>query len=199
MSEDRNTKFVLWFEEIGIKDVPLVGGKNASLGEMIQNLEKKGINIPGGFAITATAYRHLLKEAGIEDYIKDILKDLNTHDMENLQTRGQKVRDIIRNAEFTDVLKEEILDASYTKILQLITKLEVGSILTEDDYIDLGNRELIFFEAMMGAEAVKKLLEELDLESEIKKLVYEVINFNILLFVSDKSMRNMSSKHVLHS
>ncbi len=66
--------------------------------------------------------------------------------------------------------QEEILDASYTKILQLITKLEVGSILTEDDYIDLVDRELIFFEAKMGAEAVKKLLEELDLEGEIKQL-----------------------------
>jgi len=66
--------------------------------------------------------------------------------------------------------KEEVLDSVYTKILQTIAKLEVGSILTEDDYVDLVDRELIFFEAMMGAEAVKKLLEELDLGQEIKKL-----------------------------
>ena len=66
--------------------------------------------------------------------------------------------------------REEILDGIYTKILQVIAKIEVGSILTEDEYIDFADRELIFFEAMMGAEAVKKLLDELDLEKEIKKL-----------------------------
>jgi len=66
--------------------------------------------------------------------------------------------------------REEILDGSYTKVLQLIAKLEIGSILTEDEYIDFKDKELLFFEAMMGAKAVKKLLEDLDLEKEIKKL-----------------------------
>ena len=71
MSENRNEKFVLWFEEVGISDVPLVGGKNASLGEMIQNLEAKGVKVPGGFAITAYAYQYLLKHAGVENAIRD--------------------------------------------------------------------------------------------------------------------------------
>lgn len=66
--------------------------------------------------------------------------------------------------------REEILDETYTKLLQLIAKLEVGSILTEDEYIDFAEKDLIFFEAMMGAEAVKKLLDEIDLDKEIKKL-----------------------------
>ena len=66
--------------------------------------------------------------------------------------------------------REEILDETYTKLLQLIAKLEVGSILTEDEYIDFADKDLIFFEAMMGAEAVKKLLDEIDLDKEIKKL-----------------------------
>jgi pyruvate,water dikinase len=54
-------KYVKWFEELGIGDVPLVGGKNASLGEMIQNLEAKGVSVPNGFAITAKGYRFLIE------------------------------------------------------------------------------------------------------------------------------------------
>jgi len=58
---DRKEKFVLWFDEIGIDDIPLVGGKNASLGEMYQNLTKKSVRVPNGFAITAHAYRKRFK------------------------------------------------------------------------------------------------------------------------------------------
>ncbi|MFH0810856.1 MAG: phosphoenolpyruvate synthase [Pseudomonadota bacterium] len=101
--------YVLWFDEIGIGDVPLVGGKNASLGEMIQKLTSKGIAVPGGFAITAEAYKLVLKEAGIEDRIQQVLSDLNTHDMDNLRTRGRKVRDLVRNAELPPVLRDEII------------------------------------------------------------------------------------------
>ena len=57
---------ILWFDDIGIDDVPLVGGKNASLGEMYQHLTSKGVAVPHGFAITAYAYRYLLKAAGVE-------------------------------------------------------------------------------------------------------------------------------------
>ena len=106
---------ILWFEEIGIEDVPLVGGKNASLGEMYQKLTSKGVAVPHGFAITAYAYQHLLKDAGIEDAIKDALKDLDTHNLRNLQERGEKVRNIIRNAEFPDDLRKAIID-SYKKM-----------------------------------------------------------------------------------
>ena len=66
---DRSKNFVLWFNEIGIDDVPMVGGKCASLGEMYGKLHDKGINIPNGFAITAYAYRYFLKYAGIEDEV----------------------------------------------------------------------------------------------------------------------------------
>jgi len=106
---------ILWFEEIGIEDVPLVGGKNASLGEMYQKLTSKGVAVPHGFAITAYAYQHLLKDAGIEEAIKDALKDLDTHDLHNLQARGEKVRKIIRDAEFPDDLRQAIIE-SYKKM-----------------------------------------------------------------------------------
>jgi pyruvate,water dikinase len=111
MAKSKDEKYILWFNELGIKDVPLVGGKNASLGEMYQKLTPKGVKIPNGFAVTAGAYRHLLKNAGIEDEIKDILKDLDTHNIRNLQERGQKVRETIRNAELPTDLEQEIREA----------------------------------------------------------------------------------------
>ncbi|MDH3394168.1 MAG: phosphoenolpyruvate synthase, partial [Desulfobulbaceae bacterium] len=107
--------FILWFDDIGIEDVPMVGGKNASLGEMYQHLTSKGVAVPHGFAITAHAYRHLLKTAGVEQAILDALEGLDTHDLHNLQARGEKVRDIIRTAEFPDDLRKEI-EESYRKM-----------------------------------------------------------------------------------
>jgi pyruvate,water dikinase len=111
MGEKHDNALILWFEEIFIEDVPLVGGKNASLGEMYQKLTSKGVDVPNGFAITAYAYKHLMKTAGIEDAIKDALADLDTHDLRNLQARGEKVRNIIRHAEFPDDLRTAILKA----------------------------------------------------------------------------------------
>ena len=101
-------KFVKWFEEIGAKDVALVGGKNASLGEMIRNLGKKGVNIPSGFAITAEAYRYVVEKAGISQKIKDTLAGLDTHDMKNLAKKGGKIRNLIANSPCPKELEEEI-------------------------------------------------------------------------------------------
>ena len=67
MHQDRATQLILWFDEITIDDLPPVGGKNASLGEMYQKLTSQGVNIPWGFAITAYSYRYLIKETHIED------------------------------------------------------------------------------------------------------------------------------------
>jgi pyruvate,water dikinase len=101
-------KFVKWFEEIGAKDIALVGGKNASLGEMIRSLGEKGVNIPTGFAITAEAYKYVVEKAGIGQKIKDTLADLDTHDMENLAERGEKVRNLIAHSPYPKDLEEEI-------------------------------------------------------------------------------------------
>ncbi|MEE8636822.1 MAG: phosphoenolpyruvate synthase [Dehalococcoidia bacterium] len=101
-------KFVKWFEDIGVKDLALVGGKNASLGEMIRSLAEKGINVPSGFAITAEAYRHVVERAGISQRIKDALIGLDTHDMKNLAQRGKQIRKLIRTAPCPSDLEEEI-------------------------------------------------------------------------------------------
>ncbi|MDD2466690.1 MAG: phosphoenolpyruvate synthase [Desulfobulbus sp.] len=115
MENRHDTALILWFDEIGIGDVPMVGGKNASLGEMHQKLTSKGVAVPNGYAITAYAYRYLLKEAGVENAILDALQGLDTHDLYNLQERGAKVRNIIRNAEFPADLRQEIISA-YNKM-----------------------------------------------------------------------------------
>jgi pyruvate, water dikinase len=100
--------FVKWFEELRIEDVPSVGGKNASLGEMIRNLGTKGVSVPGGFAITAYAYKYTIDKAGIDQKIREILSDLNTHDVTNLAERGQKIRDLIKNTPLPQELSDEI-------------------------------------------------------------------------------------------
>ena len=107
----KESKFVLWFDEIELEDIPQVGGKNASLGEMRRELTKKNVNIPDGYAVTADAYRYLLESAGIAEEIKNILADLDTHDIENLSERGKKIRSLIYNAELPSDLKKDILDA----------------------------------------------------------------------------------------
>jgi pyruvate,water dikinase len=101
-------KFVKWFEEIVAKDIALVGGKNASLGEMIRNLGEKGVNVPPGFAITAEAYKHVVEKAGISQKIRDTLAGLDTRDMKNLAERGEKIRNSIANSPCPKELEEEI-------------------------------------------------------------------------------------------
>jgi len=101
-------EFNKWFEELTIEDVPSVGGKNASLGEMIRNLGEKGVNVPSGFAVTAYAYKYMIEKAGIDKQIKEILSDLDTHDVKNLAERGQKIREIIKNAPIPEELEQDI-------------------------------------------------------------------------------------------
>lgn len=105
---DKDKAFVLWFDQIGIEDVPQCGGKNASLGEMYSILTNKGVNIPNGFAITSFAYNYFIEKAGIKDKIREILSDLDTRDMHNLSEHGHKVRQLFLHAQFPEDLKEEI-------------------------------------------------------------------------------------------
>lgn len=112
---DKQSALVLWFDELGIEDVPLVGGKNASLGEMYRNLVPKGVPIPNGFAVTAQAYRHLLKDSGAMDKIRAIMEGLDTHDMDNLMERGSRIRSLIRGLEIPADLRGAIVQA-YRKL-----------------------------------------------------------------------------------
>lgn len=135
---DKDAQFILWFDQLGIEDVPLVGGKNASLGEMYRNLTPQGVRIPNGFAVTATAYRYLLDKTGAKDKIREILSDLNTSDITNLAERGKKVRSLIRNLEFPQELRDVIIEAYKNLEIQYGQNVDVAvrSSATAEDLPD---------------------------------------------------------------
>jgi pyruvate,water dikinase len=110
-----SNELVLWFDEIGIKDISVVGGKNASLGEMYRNLTGHGIRVPNGFAVTANAYFLLLKQAGLRHGIEKLLRNLNTRNIRDLQERGIFIRRLITEAAFPDELEEAIV-SNYKKL-----------------------------------------------------------------------------------
>jgi pyruvate,water dikinase len=104
-------KFIRFFNQITNKDVAIVGGKNASLGEMYQKLTPLGINIPNGFAITAEAYFYLLKKGNIEKKIKELLDDIDLDDIGVLEDRAKKIRNLIFSTPLPIELKDEIIKA----------------------------------------------------------------------------------------
>jgi pyruvate,water dikinase len=110
-SDTTQHHYIRWFEEIGIEDVPVVGGKNASLGEMTRELAPQGIRVPNGFAITAEAYWYLLRASENEQRIKQILSDLDTGDATNLRQRGTAVRHAIMAASLPQDLQHSIVGA----------------------------------------------------------------------------------------
>ncbi len=107
----KEKEFILWFKDLRIEDVPLVGGKNASLGEMYRELTRKGVRIPNGFATTAHAYKYLLKHSGIEKQMRELLEGLDVKNVKQLAERGRQIRELIRRAKFPEDLKEAILKA----------------------------------------------------------------------------------------
>ncbi|MGZ8201242.1 MAG: phosphoenolpyruvate synthase [Methylosarcina sp.] len=109
MSEQSN--FIRWFKELTIEDIPLVGGKNASLGEMYRELTPQGIPIPNGFAITAEAYRHMLDQAETWEPLHQALDDLDPDNVADLAKRARRARDIIYAAPLPDDLERQILAA----------------------------------------------------------------------------------------
>ncbi len=133
-----DNRLVIWFDELQLGDIPQVGGKNASLGEMRRELIPKGVSIPDGYAVTAHAYRYLLQTAGIVEQIKAVLSDLDTHNIENLKIRGQKIRELIYKAPFPADLTEAILTA-YKKLCEEYgenTDVAVRSSATAEDLPD---------------------------------------------------------------
>ena len=134
----REKSLILWFDQVGIKDIPLVGGKNASLGEMMQQLTPKGINIPNGFATTAYTYRYFIETAGLEAQLRQLFTDLDVEDVKNLQQRGKKARALIMNTPFTVEL-ERAIAISYETLCYLYGEdidVAVRSSATAEDLPD---------------------------------------------------------------
>ncbi len=141
--------FILWFDQISKGDVGIVGGKNANLGEMYQNLTNaeskmfpgEKISVPYGFAVSAQAYRHFIKENDLDDKIRDVLKDLDTHNISQLEEKGQKIRRLILEAKFPEDLESEITKAYEALAEKLKLKLHdldvaVRSSATAEDLPD---------------------------------------------------------------
>lgn len=102
---------ILWFDQIGMTDLPQVGGKNASLGEMISNLAELGVRVPGGFATTADAYRRFLAHDGLRERVRDAIADLDTDDVTRLALVGTEIRRWIIDHPLPDDLERDIRDA----------------------------------------------------------------------------------------
>jgi len=128
-------EFIKWLNEIDKKDVALFGGKNASLGELYRNLSAKGIRVPKGFAISASAYRSFIESARLEEKIKEALSDFDKNDLRELKERGRYIRQLILNADLPEKLEKEIREA-YRQLEEIYGKgvdVAVRSSATAED------------------------------------------------------------------
>ena len=132
-------KFILELSQVGIGDIEIVGGKNASLGEMIQNLASLGINIPNGFVVTVAAYREFLKYNNLESTISLIINSIDIGNIESLRRGGQQIRLLLKNGRFPKEMSEVIIKA-YEKLSsdynQEYTDVAVRSSATAEDLPD---------------------------------------------------------------
>jgi pyruvate,water dikinase len=138
LAVDKQTAWILWFDQLGIEDVGLVGGKNASLGEMYRYLTPKGVPIPNGYAVTATAFRYFVEKSGVRKKVDAILADLNTKDIANLQAKGKACRQAMLAADFPAELSEQIKEGYRHLCLQYGegTDVAVRSSATAEDLPD---------------------------------------------------------------
>ena len=118
LDSPKEKALVLWFEEVGINHISLVGGKNASLGEMIQKLTPLGVNVPRGFATTAYAYRYFIEQADLETQLRQIFADLDVENIQNLRKRGKQARALILHTPFPKELEVAIASA-YIQLCKL--------------------------------------------------------------------------------
>lgn len=103
--------FIKFLDDVSLKDLPEVGGKNASLGEMIKALKSKGIMVPSGYAVTATSYRYFLEKTGLGDLIKKILTGLDVNNLSQLEKASMEIRKAIITADFPEELNQGIKKA----------------------------------------------------------------------------------------
>jgi pyruvate, water dikinase len=105
------SQFIRWFDRVGLEDVAIVGGKNASLGEMYRELTPRGVRVPNGFATTADAYRLFLQESGLDEKIAQILSGINVTDVYSLHHHGLMIRHAILETPLPDSLSHAIVNA----------------------------------------------------------------------------------------
>lgn len=180
-------KFIKFFEELSIKDVPEVGGKNASLGEMYQNLKQEGIKVPNGFATTSEAYRFFLESAGLKKEIKRILKDLDTNNVKDLMKRGKEIRELIISTPFPQELIDEVSEAY--KILSLNYKKKSVDVAVRSSATaeDLPNASFAGQqETFLNVKGVNNLLEA------VKKCIASLFTDRAISYRVDKKFNHFS-------
>ncbi|MGV3528088.1 MAG: phosphoenolpyruvate synthase [Flavisolibacter sp.] len=134
-----NHVFIVPLERVGMNDIQIVGGKNASLGEMLQNLTGLGIQIPGGFVITTTAYYQFIQHNTLDTEIRSLVGGIDFSNIESLRRAGLSIRNMIRNARFPTSMSGEIIDAYYKlskAYEQDVTDVAVRSSATAEDLPD---------------------------------------------------------------
>jgi pyruvate,water dikinase len=157
------TSYVIPLEKLGMEDVGIVGGKNASLGEMLQNLAPLGVSVPGGFATTADAYREFLAQDGLDRRIADRLRDLDVEDVAALQAAGSDIRRWIMEVAFPAEM-EKAIDEAYAgleKEYGTEVSWAVRSSATAEDLPDAsfaGQQET--FLNISGLDNIKKAIRE---------------------------------------
>ncbi|MDI3474124.1 MAG: pyruvate, water dikinase [Candidatus Woesearchaeota archaeon] len=109
--KQKEGQFILWFDQISVDDVDLVGGKNASLGEMYSQLTQKGISVPNGFAITSKGYWDFINSNRLAQQIDQLVNSIDLDNLNDLAEKGHKIREMIRNASFPEHLREAIVEA----------------------------------------------------------------------------------------
>ncbi|HMI02176.1 MAG TPA: phosphoenolpyruvate synthase [Pedobacter sp.] len=120
----KSEKLILNLQQVGINDIEIVGGKNASLGEMIQNLKRLGIQIPGGFIVTVQAYKEFIEFNGLDKHIRQLIDGIDLSDMESLTAGGQKIRDCITGGSIPAGLSFEIRNA-YNALSEVYSQNDV--------------------------------------------------------------------------
>lgn len=131
--------YLVDLHRVSMQDIEQVGGKNASLGEMLQNLTQLGIQIPGGFIITVAAYREFIRYNNLDQSIHDIINQINFDEIESLRRGGLQARQLLKNAKFPKELSEAIIEKYYelSKIYgQDMTDVAVRSSATAEDLPD---------------------------------------------------------------
>ncbi|MGP8215098.1 MAG: phosphoenolpyruvate synthase [Bacteroidia bacterium] len=135
----KTANYILKLEEVGHSDIQIVGGKNASLGEMLQHLTQLGINIPAGFVVTVAAYKKFIEHNNLDAIIKEIINKIDLNNIESLRRGGLQVRQLIKNGKFPDEIETQIIEAYSqlsAKYKQDITDVAVRSSATAEDLPD---------------------------------------------------------------
>ncbi len=185
--QKRTEKHILWFSDITIGDIPLVGGKNASLGEMYSKLTKKGVAVPNGFAVTSKAYWDIIDAGGLRKKMKDIFKTLDVDDIRNLKKTGKTLRTLLLGAKLPKDIEQAVRDA-YKELSKKTGKkklsVAVRSSATAEDLPDAsfaGQQETFL-----------NVKGEADLLQAVRKCVASLFNDRAISYREQRGFDHMS-------